>query len=315
MSPGVVNPPYVLLKARPVPEQLADRLAAPRPPGMELYLDLRDLEDAEAVERTVEQVRTAVDDRDFIWLVEGPIRSLDGEFFDVTRDAEADRELVALLAEVAQRIGARTVNVHVIAPRASDHPLPADARQTSLEQAARFLTYFASRCVDRGIRPTVENMPPVLRMRESAYYVSPIGMAVQDLRWLVGEVPELRVTLDYSHAQLYLNAAQRAAEPDGIADYPALGPLLRAQLAPDSVGAYREQLEDSLLACHVSNAAGLLGEGEPYDSGDIDFDPEIAAASEQVTYFVTETLEPDPAHARYMRLAQNRLEAAVRRTR
>jgi len=297
-----------------VPDQLADRLADPRPPGMELYLDLRDLDGVEAVERTVEQVRSAVRDRDFIWLVEGPIRSLDGEFFDVTRGAEADRELVALLAEVAQRIGARTVNVHVIAPRSSEQPLAADARQTSLERAAGFLSYFATRCVDRGIVLTVENMPPVLRMRESAYYVSPIGMAVQDLHWLVDEVPQLAVTLDYSHAQLYLNATQRAAELDGIAEFPALGPLLQAQPAPSSVSAYRKQLGGALLACHVSNAIGLLGEGEPYDSGDLDFDPEIAAASGQVTYFVTETLEPDPAHARFMRQAQNRLEVAVRRT-
>ena len=33
----------ILLKARPTPAQLRDRLAAPRPEGLELYLDARDL--------------------------------------------------------------------------------------------------------------------------------------------------------------------------------------------------------------------------------------------------------------------------------
>ena len=35
----------ILLKARPTPAQLRDRLAAPRPDRLELYLDARDITD------------------------------------------------------------------------------------------------------------------------------------------------------------------------------------------------------------------------------------------------------------------------------
>jgi len=89
--------------------------------------------------------------------------------------------------------------------------------------------------------------------------------------------------------------------------------MLRTSPAPTNVTEYRHQLGDTLLACHVSNASGLLGEGAPYDQGDVDFDSEIPEASGTVRYFVTETLEPDPARAEFMRLAQTRLlESVVR---
>ena len=89
--------------------------------------------------------------------------------------------------------------------------------------------------------------------------------------------------------------------------------MLRRTHSPTTVTAYREALGDTLLACHVSNATGLLGEGAPYDDGDVDFDAEIPPASGQVTYFVTETLEPNPDRAALMRRAQERLNGSVRR--
>ena len=101
---GLGRPPYVLLKARPTIGQLADRLADPTPPGMELYLDLLDVQDASAIDQTLRNVRESGVADDFIWLVEGPVRSLDGEFFDLTRDSEADRELIHLLAEVSAQM-------------------------------------------------------------------------------------------------------------------------------------------------------------------------------------------------------------------
>lgn len=308
---GLDSPPYVLLKARPVPDQLADRLAAPRPPGMELYLDLRDVESESAVDATLRAVRDCGVGEEFIWLVEGPIRSLDGEFFDVTRDAAADRELVSLLVEVASAIGAKTINIHAIAPRAMDSDCGDAVRALALGQAVPFVQYFAEACTARGLVPTLENMPPVLRMREGGFYISPIGLAPDDLLLLVAHAPSARVCLDYSHAQLYINASAMAGEGQGLKQFPELAAMLRRTPAPPSATAYREQLGSTLLACHVSNATGLLGEGSPYDTGDVDFDSEIPSAAAQVTYFVTETLEPDPARARYMRLAQERLCASA----
>ncbi|HEX3247285.1 MAG TPA: TIM barrel protein [Chloroflexota bacterium] len=310
---GLGKPPHVLLKARPVPGQLADRLAAPTPPGMELYLDLQDIEDSRAVERTLDNIRGLELDDNFIWLVEGPVRSLDGEFFDVTRDADADRELIHLLGEVSAQIGASTINIHAIAPRPMDFDCSELERNRALERSVPIIQLFESQCVSRGIRPTIENMPPVLRMRQGGFFVSPIGLSAEDLLRMVRHAPEVRICLDYSHAQLYINASAMAERGNGLEEFPELAAMLRRTPSPGSVTAYRQTLGEALLACHVSNATGLLGEGAPYDEGDVDFNSEIPSASSQVTYFVTETLEPDQEHATLMRLAQERLNQSVRR--
>ena len=310
---GLGRPPYVLLKARPTAGQLADRLAEPTPPGMELYLDLLDVETTSAVQQTLENVQATGVPDDFIWLVEGPVRSLDGEFFDVTRDAEADRELIHLLAEVSAHIGASTINIHAIAPRPMDFDCSDAERAAALERSVPIIQLFESQCLARGIRPTIENMPPVLRMRQGGFFISPIGLAPDDLLWMIKHAPKIGVCLDYSHAQLYINASGMAAADTGLEDFPELAAMLRRTPSPTTVTAYREALGETLLACHVSNATGLLGEGAPYDDGDVDFDAEIPPASGQVTYFVTETLEPNPDRAALMRRAQERLNGSVRR--
>jgi hypothetical protein len=150
-------------------------------------------------------------------------------------------------------------------------------------------------------------------MRQGGFFISPIGLAPDDLLWMIQHAPEVGVCLDYSHAQLYINASGMAAANAGLEDFPELAAMLRRTPSPATVTAYREMLGETLLACHVSNAAGLLGEGAPYDEGDVDFDSEIPTASGQVTYFVTETLEPDPERAELMRRAQERLNGSVRR--
>jgi hypothetical protein len=310
---GLGRPPFVLLKARPTTGQLADRLAEPTPPGMELYLDLLDIQDASAVEQTLENVRESGVSDDFIWLVEGPVRSLDGEFFDVTRDSEADRELIHLLADVSAQIGASTINIHAIAPRPMDFDCSDAERSRALERSIPMVQLFESQCLARGIRPTIENMPPVLRMRQGGFFISPIGLAPEDLLWMIEHAPRVGACLDYSHAQLYINASAMAERGSGLEDFPELAIMLRRTPSPQTVTAYREALGDTLLACHVSNATGLLGEGAPYDDGDVDFDAEIPPASGQVTYFVTETLEPDADRATLMRHAQERLNGSVRR--
>ncbi|MFN0072559.1 MAG: hypothetical protein ACKVVP_13825 [Chloroflexota bacterium] len=301
-----------MLKARPVADQLADRLAAPTPPGLELYLDLQDIASTQAVESTIQNIRDVSVDQDFIWLVEGPVRSLDGEFFDVTRDSSADRELIHLLAEVSARIGATTINIHAIAPRPMHFDCSESGREQALEQAVPIVQLFEQQCVARGIRPTIENMPPVLRMREGGFFISPIGLAAEDLLWLIRSAPQISACLDYSHAQLYINASAMAQRNEGLDEFPELAAMLRRSPAPATVTAYRAILGETLLACHVSNASGLLGEGAPYDEGDVDFDSEIPDASAQVTYFVTETLEPDQTRAALMRHAQVRLGESVR---
>ena len=165
------------------------------------------------------------------------------------------------------------------------------------------------------MRALVENIPPVARMRESGFWYTPIGMDVVDLLWLAERVPGIGLTVDLSHAQLYLNAKYRPL-PDATAELAPLVEALRAEppLAERPAGRPVKTLADYLEASlpflvnvHVSNASGLLGEGMPYGEGDADLDATIALSIGHAGYLVTETLDPDPENAIQMRDAQRRL--------
>src|SRR4051812_19069752 len=108
----------ILLKARPTPAQLADRLATPRPDGLELYLDARDLAPNDWLPRlhAIMAAAPRAGEDGFQYIVEGPIRSLDGEFFDVTRGAAADEEALVRLTRFGADLGATVAIIHLIAP-------------------------------------------------------------------------------------------------------------------------------------------------------------------------------------------------------
>lgn len=198
------------LKARPTRAQLADRLRPVDggwPDGLELYLAAADLADLDEVVGRIG--RSEVPDG-FAWLIEGPVDSLDGADFDVTRDSQADRLVVRRLAELAARIGARAVNIHVIAPGEDVSRLSPRMHDELLERCLPFIREFVDLVSNAGAVPTVENMPPVLRMRRGGFSFTPIGMASQDLLWLVDLVPGLKILPDTSHAGLYLNARAQA---------------------------------------------------------------------------------------------------------
>jgi len=303
----------ILLKARPTPAQLADRLRAPVPDGLELYLDGVDLASQEAMDGVVANLDASGLPAGFVLLVEGPIRSLDGEFFDLTRDSEADRELMRRIIGLSQRIGALGANVHAIAPDADPAGLTLENRECLLERALGPLRYFAELALGAGIVPTIENMPPILRMRESGFFYSAIGMPPQDMVMLARAVPGVHVILDTSHAQLYLNVRRGVQEDVTGQD---LGPLRRfVREAPgvDTIDEYVDVLGDTMIASHVANAGGLLGEGLPYDEGDLDLDTLIPRLAARARYLVTETLEPDNDCADLMREARQRALLALGR--
>src|SRR2546428_5277015 len=100
------------LKARPTAAQLADRLRpvdGQWPDGLELYLAAADLTTTEMVAEIAERVQQAVVPKGFVWLVEGPVDSLDGADFDITRESEADLLVLKRLAHLANKIEAKAV--------------------------------------------------------------------------------------------------------------------------------------------------------------------------------------------------------------
>jgi hypothetical protein len=300
----------LLLKARPTPPQLADRLRpldGQWPDGVELYLAAVDLTD---VDQLVQRLRDAKVPDGFVWLIEGPVDSLDGADFDVTRESDADRTVVQRLGEVARRIGARAVNIHVISPSADLSRLSLECRLVLLERAVPFLAEFVEIMQAAGAVPTVEHMPPVLRMRRGDFSFTPIGMASADFALLTQRIGGLRTLADTSHAGLYLNA--RRLPPD---DTYAWSRPLRAYL--DSLPEERSDLIGFMASlprlenAQISNAAGVLGEGLGYAEGDFDLDEPIRWLNRHTNHIVTETLETDNDAAVNMREALRRTRKAI----
>ena len=298
----------LLLKARPTPAQLADRLAAPRPEGLELYLDARDLAPDDWLPRlrAIMGAAPRAGDGGFAYVVEGPIRSLDGEFFDVTRDASADLEAVTRLARFGEAVGATTAVIHLIAPTTDRDAIGPDRRDEWIARALPFLERYAALCRDAGLVPTIEHIPPVAQMREGSSVFSALGVEPEDLLRCCDALPGLGITFDTSHAALHLEALR--LRPDEVA--PALRPVLDAYRATATVATlddWVDRVAPRLVNCHISNADGLLGEGLPYGAGRYDLDAIVPRLAATARYLVTETLEPDNDHAVYMREAQGRI--------
>lgn len=303
-------PAKLLLKARPTPNQLADRLRPLDgiwPDGIELYLAAADLRDVEGM---VERLRSADVPEDFVWLIEGPVDSLDGADFDVTRESAADREVVERLGDVARRIGAQAVNIHVIAPSSDVERLTLDCRAELLERAVPFLTDFVEIVQAASAVPTVEHMPPILRMRRGDFSFTPIGMASRDFWFLSERVPGLRTLADTSHGGLYLNARRLPPDPNYAWSAPLHAYLDQLPPEPEDLIDFMAALPN-LENAQVSNAAGVLGEGLAYDSGDFDLDPAIRWLGENTRHVVTETLETDNDVADNMREALRSMRKAL----
>jgi hypothetical protein len=303
----------LLLKARPTPRQLADRLRPVDgvwPDGLELYLAAADLSDTQQIDAMVERMLNADVPEDFVWLIEGPVDSLDGEDFDVTRDSAADRLVIQRLGEIARRIGARAVNIHVIAPGADLSRLTLDCRAELLERAVPFLAEFVEIIDAAGATPTVEHMPPVLRMRRADYVFTPIGMASADFRFLLAHVSGLRTLADTSHAGLYLNARRLAPDPRVAWSGPLHAYLEQLPEEPQDLVGFMAALPE-LENAQLSNAAGVLGEGVAYAEGDFDLDTAARWLADNVRHIVTETLEVDNDDAVLMRDALRRMRTAL----
>ncbi len=311
---SMANTVKLLLKARPTAAQLTDRLRAPAPDGLELYLDTVDLATDAAMDDSVRALEEAGLLSDFVLLVEGPVRSLDGSFFETTRNSDADRELVRRLVALGSRIGARAINLHLILPRLELAELTLARREQALRACLPFTRYFVEQVGAAGIAASLENMPPILRMRESRFYYSSIGMPAEDLAWLAEQVPGLRLCLDVSHAQLYVNACALAQRPTLPRRYARFLAFVRQLPQAASVRQYAADLGEALITCHVANASGMLGEGRSYARGDLDIDAVAPYLATRARYFVTETLERRQDRATLMRDALRRLRRALGRS-
>jgi nucleoside-diphosphate-sugar epimerase/sugar phosphate isomerase/epimerase len=295
MSPGSAAIP--LLKAAPEPDQIADRLADGPIRGLELCLAPHHVADDTALRAAVE-VCDELTSQDLEITAEAPVSWPSGAFVSVDRLDDEARSGIERSADFARAVGSPVLTIHLFIPLAPEEFRAAGG----VDEAAveRFLGFYADTCASRGVEPLIENVPPILRMRTGGIYLSRIGGHWRDLLGWRRRVPELGFTLDVSHAALFRSFADA---------YPGLFEVEDpSELTPER---YVGELGPASRVAHVSNAAGLLGEGLPYRSGELELDPVVRRLGDQVPWIVAEINEPDPARASEMKHAYAAIESAL----
>jgi nucleoside-diphosphate-sugar epimerase len=289
------------LKAAPDPDQIAERLAGGPWAGLELALAPRDVTDEGTLKRAVEATLAATAGATGLALTaEAPVSWPSGAFVSVDRLTEEARGGIERSADFAAAIGSPVLTIHLYAPRGPAEFRAAPALDET--EVERFLRYYAEACLERGLEPLIENVPPVLRMRVGGLFVSQIGGHWQDLvRWRE-RIPELGFTLDLSHAGLFKSFA---------AAYPSLFGL--ASDEDLTLDRYIDELGPAAAVAHVSDAHGLLGEGLPYGSGELALDGAVARLGKHVRFLVAEINEPDHARSPDMKRGYRAIEDALAR--
>jgi len=294
MSTG--SAPTPLLKAAPEPAQLAERLAGGPWGGLELCLRPQDVRDDAAVAAAAGAVLSARVPGAL--LAEAPVAWPSGAFVRVDEPSAEALSGLERSAEFAAAIGSPVLTVHLFAPqtpaeRRAGRPLDAVATQ-------RFLEHFARVCDQRGVRPLLENVPPVLRMRTGGVYLTPVGGHWADLLGWRERVPALGFTLDTSHAALFRAFCAACPRVFGLTSDEDL-----------ELDRYVAELGPWTAVAHVSNAVGILGEGLPYDAGELDLDPVVARLAIHADHLVAEINEPDPARSPVMKAGHRAIERAL----
>ena len=289
-----------LLKAAPDPKQIAERLDGGPSRGMELCLMPRDVESDERVAAVTEAARATLPEGDFAVTAEAPVSWPSGAHVRVDRLDDEARAGIERSAKFAAGVGSPVLTIHLFAPKSAQEfhsDWRPDGAGVDEDEVERFLRFFADACSSRGVTPLIENVPPILRMRTGGVYLSPIGGHWRDLLDWRGRVPELGFTVDTSHAALFRSFAVA---------YPSLFALGDADEL--DLGRYVEELGPAAEVAHVSNAHGILGEGLPYGTGDLDLDPFVRRLAALVPYIVAEISEPDPMDSSSMKAGYRAIE-------
>jgi nucleoside-diphosphate-sugar epimerase/sugar phosphate isomerase/epimerase len=292
-----------LLKAAPDPAQIAERLDGCPARGIELCLRPGDVESDERIAAVAEAARAALPERDFAVTAEAPVSWPSGQHVRVDRLDDEARAGIERSADFAAGIGSPVLTIHLFTPKSPDEfrsDWRRDGARIDEDELERFLRFFADACGRRGLTPLIENVPPILRMRTGGVYLSPVGGHWRDLLEWRARIPELGFTVDTSHAALFCSFA---------AAYPSLFGLSDA--GDLDLGRYIEELGPAAEVAHISNAHGILGEGLPYDTGDLDLDPFVRRLAALVPFIVAEISEPDPMDSSSMKAAYRAIERVI----
>jgi nucleoside-diphosphate-sugar epimerase/sugar phosphate isomerase/epimerase len=296
MSTGSAAIPQ--LKAAPSARQIAERLADGPWAGLELALMPADVADDAALDRAIAETLRATEKQGLGLTAEAPVAWPSGAFVHVERLTDEARACIERCVAFAAAIGSPLLTLHLYAPVSPEEfrsGPPVDE-----DRVAGFLRFYADACLERGITPLVENVPPVLRMRVKGVFLSDVGGHWRDLLRVRELVPELGFTLDTSHAGLFRSFAAAYPGVYGLASEDGL-----------ELERYVEELGPHTVVAHISDAHGILGEGLPYGSGELELDPAVSRLARHARYLVAEIAEPDPSRSPDMKHAYRAIERAA----
>ena len=297
MSTGSVAIP--LLKAAPEADQLADRLDGGPWRGIELCLLPRHVSDEGALASAIALTTEQLEGLDLAVTAEAPVSWPSGAHVRVDRLDRDAREGIQRSAAFAAGVGSPVLTIHLFTPLDPDQYragyVPEDG------EIEGFLRFYARTCLAHGVKPLIENVPPVLRMRVGGVFLSPIGGHWRDLHKWRERIPELGFTIDVSHAALFRSFAAAYPTPFGLISDEDL-----------ELERFIEELGPAAEVAHVSDAHGLLGEGLPYGSGELELDPVVRRLGELVPFVVAEINEPRSSSSRAMKSGYRAIERALR---
>src|SRR5205085_5633228 len=115
----------------------------------------------------VDAVRKAVDG--IAVTAEAPLAWPSDAFVRVDRLDDEARAGIEASAEFAAAVGSPVLTIHLFIPTEAE----AYRRASTYDDEAveRFLAFYAAACTARGVKPLIENVPPVLRMRTGGVYL------------------------------------------------------------------------------------------------------------------------------------------------
>jgi len=152
-----------MLKSAPEPDQLADRLDRGDWQGIEIALMPADVADEGALDRAVRTVSdVGVHLHQLAITAEAPVAWPSGAFVRVDRLDEEARAGIERSAEFAARVGSPVLTIHLFIPLSPDQFRASGA--VDVDAVEEFLGFYADACIQRGVDPLIENVPPVLRM-------------------------------------------------------------------------------------------------------------------------------------------------------
>src|SRR4051794_39646562 len=285
-----------LLKAAPEPEQLADRLEDGEWKGIEIALMPRHVADDAAVAAAAEATRAAA--AGLVVTAEAPVAWPRGAFVRVDRLDDEARAGIERSAEFAAKVGSSLLIIHLFIPLSPEEFRASGS--VDVKAVEEFLGFFVESCTSRGVAPLIENVPPILRMRTAGVYLSPLGGHWRDLVERLQPAHELGFPVDTSDGALFRAFATTVP-----------GLFARPWDEKLELMRYVEELGPHAEVAHLSNAPGLLGEGLPYGSGELELDPVVSRLGELVPYIVAEINEPDPSRSVEMKSAYRSIERAL----